>query len=329
MRFDFILTAVILLLFSITCGAQDYVILVHGGAGDGIVPENIDQSRQQLYQEKMIEALRRGAAILDTGGRAVDVVEQVLRVLEDSPLFNAGKGAVLTWDGRAELDASIMDGASMNAGAVAGVRKVKNPISAARLVMDSSQHVLLSTQGAEEFAETMKLEMVKPGYFKTDSREQSLKRYKDRMGSLSTADQDFSKYGTVGCVVLDSHGHLAAGTSTGGMTGKRYGRIGDSPLIGAGTYASDQTCAISCTGHGEYFIRYAVAHDIHARMKYQNLSLAEAAEMVINRELLSRGGKGGIIGVDLNGNITMEFNTKGMFRAFLRAGEEPVALMFE
>lgn len=309
--------------------AQEYTIVLHGGAGDGITPENLDEARQQLYEDKMLEALSAGEQILSEGGNAVDAVVGVLTILEESPLFNAGRGAVLTWEGKAELDASIMDGSNLAAGAVAGVSRVRNPIMAARAVMDSSVHVLLSREGAEAFAASQKLEIVEPDYFRTDDRIKSLKRYKERMGALPTELYDYSKYGTVGCVVMDKEGHIAAGTSTGGMTGKRYGRIGDSPLIGAGTYAADETCGISCTGHGEFFIRYAVAYDLHARMKYGGQSLDEAAEQLVQKVLNTAGGKGGIIGIDQEGNIVMEFNTSGMFRAYVKQGQDARVLFFQ
>lgn len=307
---------------------QDYAIVLHGGAGDGITPENFDEDKQLLYEQKMLEALGAGEQVLGKGGSAVDAVVAVLEILEDSPLFNAGRGAVLTWDGNAELDASIMDGSNLAAGAVAGVTRIKNPILAARVVMDSSVHVMLSREGAEAFAKGQKLEMVEPSFFRTDDRIKSLRRYKESMGYLPSEVYDYSKYGTVGCVVRDKDGHIAAGTSTGGMTGKKYGRIGDSPVIGAGTYASDETCGISCTGHGEYFIRYAVAHDLHARVKYAGESLQGAAESLIQKELLGAGGKGGIIGIDQSGNIVMEFNTAGMFRAYVSEGQDARVLFF-
>ncbi len=309
--------------------AQEYVIVIHGGAGDGIVAENFSKEKRARYENQMKEALQIGTEVLDTGGSAVDAVVEVIKILEDSPLFNAGKGAVLNWNGDAELDASIMDGSQLRAGAVAGIRRVKSPVSLARRVMDSSAHVMLSGKGAEEFAETEGMEMVSPSYFKTESRERSLQKYKDKFGLISTDSTNFSKYGTVGCVVMDKEGHIAAATSTGGMTGKRYGRIGDSPIIGAGTYASDETCGISCTGHGEFFIRYAVAYDLHARVKFNQQSLQEAAAVVIQEELLAAGGKGGIIGIDKKGRIVMEFNTNGMFRAFVREGEPPEVYMFK
>jgi beta-aspartyl-peptidase (threonine type) len=329
MKYLYPILVLLICLGTTTLFAQEYSIVLHGGAGDGIIPENFDQAKQELYAEKMREAIKAGEAVLKQGGGAVDAVVAVLTILEDSPLFNAGRGAVLTWEGNPELDASIMDGRTLNAGAIAGVSRVKNPIKAARLVMDSSAHVLLSRNGAEAFAKVQNVEMVEPAYFKTDERVRSLQRYKQGMGYQPTEAYDYSKLGTVGCVVMDQQGHIAAGTSTGGMTGKRYGRIGDSPIVGAGTYASDQTCGISCTGHGEYFIRYAVAHDLHARLKYSNQSLEEAAELLIQEELLDAGGKGGIIGIDREGNIVMEFNTAGMFRAFVQEGDTPEVLFFK
>lgn len=329
MKYTLILLALQFLFMGSILSGQDYVIVIHGGAGDGITKDNIDDSKILMYELAMKEAIAAGEEILGRGGAAIDVVEQVLRIMEDSPLFNAGKGAVLNWDGIPELDASIMDGYTLEAGAVAGVSRVKNPISLARRVLDSSSHVMLSHKGAEDFAVSQAMDMVKPKYFITDDRKKSLERYKEKFGYLPTEKLDFSKYGTVGCVVLDKNGHIAAGTSTGGMTGKRYGRIGDSPIIGAGTYASDETCGISCTGHGEYFIRYAVAHDLHARVKYSGKSLQKAAENLITDELVTAGGKGGIIGVDKQGHVVMEFNTKGMFRAYVKEGELPKVLMFE
>ena len=308
---------------------QKYVIILHGGAGDGIVQENFDEERKRAYDQKMKEALLVGESVLINGGSAVDAVEAVISLLEDSPLFNAGKGAVYTWDAEIELDASIMDGASMNAGAVAGISTAKNPIKAARRVMDSSSHVMLSSQGAEQFVKAQRLEIVDQEYFKTPSRKKALERYKSGIGAIPHGEVDYSKMGTVGCVVLDREGNIAAGTSTGGMTGKRYGRIGDSPVIGAGTYASNTSCGISCTGHGEFFIRYAVAHDIHSRMRYNQQSISEAGKRVIQEDLESVGAKGGVIGVDKEGNVLMEFNTKGMFRAYLRESEEPVMLLFD
>lgn len=306
--------------------AQDYVIVLHGGAGNGIRKEIIGAEKQRAYEQKMQEALMAGTRVLDTGGAAFLAVVEVIKVLEDSELFNAGKGSVFTYDETNEMDASIMDGETLNAGAVAGIGIVKNPITAALAVMENSPHVMLSRQGAEEFVKSLGCEIVNPEYFRTEDRLKSIKRYKQEQGSLS--DWQDTKMGTVGCAVLDNNGNLAAGTSTGGMTGKRYGRIGDSPVIGAGTYADNKTCAISCTGHGEYFIRYAVAHDVSARMSYGDQSFDEAAKAVIHEVLKPAGGDGGLIGVDKDGNVVMEFNTSGMFRAYLKAGEKPVVKMF-
>jgi beta-aspartyl-peptidase (threonine type) len=236
--------------------------------------------------------------------------------LEDCPLFNAGKGAVFTHDGHNELDASIMQGWDLNAGAVAGVGDIKNPISAAIKVMTDSKHVMMAGKGASEFAKEQGLEMVDSSYFFTEDRWESLQK-------ILVAE----KYGTVGCVALDKDGNLAAGTSTGGMTNKRYNRIGDAPIIGAGTYANNNTCAISATGHGEFFIRYTVAHDISALMEYKGMNLKEAADMVVNKKLVDAGGYGGIISVDKDGNVAMTFNSNMMFRGFAKStGEKEVAI---
>ncbi|WP_417611596.1 isoaspartyl peptidase/L-asparaginase family protein [Owenweeksia hongkongensis] len=317
----------VLLLFVAFAQAQDYVIVLHGGAGNGIKKENINTEEKEAYELKMSEALLAGAKVLDTGGAAHLAVVEVIKVLEDSPLFNAGKGAVFTYDERNEMDASIMDGNTLNAGAVAGIGTVKNPITAALAVMQNSPHVMLSGKGAEDFAKLQGCEIVSEDYFKTEKRLKSLERYKKAQGAISANWED-NKMGTVGCAVLDKNGNLAAGTSTGGMTGKRYGRIGDSPIIGAGTYADNNTCAVSCTGHGEYFIRYAVAHDVSSRMAYGNQSFQNAASAVIHKILKPAGGDGGLIGVDKDGNVVMVFNTSGMFRAYLKEGQEAVLEMF-
>ncbi|RMI19351.1 MAG: isoaspartyl peptidase/L-asparaginase, partial [Calditrichaeota bacterium] len=273
------------------------------------------------------------------GGSSLDAVEQTIRVLEDSPLFNAGKGAVFTNAGTNELDASIMDGATLQAGAVAGVKRVKNPISLARLVMEKSPHVMLAGDGADAFAKENGLELVDPHYFYTEQRYQQwqrvLQREKEKQQSQSRAAPDAASseadeppLGTVGVVALDKQGNLAAGTSTGGMTNKRWGRVGDSPIIGAGTYADNRTCAVSCTGHGEYFIRLNVAHDISALMAYKGLSVQEAAEEVILKKLTQLGGTGGVIAIDRNGNIAMPFNTSGMYRGYWLEGGEPVVKIY-
>ena len=281
-----------------------WAIVIHGGAGvitrDRLTPES-----EAEYRSALQAALDTGAAILSRGGTSLDAVEHTIRIMEDCPLFNAGKGAVFTHEGRNELDASIMDGSNLAAGAVTCVTDIKNPISAARKVMEASPHVLLSGKGASEFAAEQGLDIVDPSYFYTEERYQQLQK----------ALED-EKHGTVGCVALDLHGNLAAGTSTGGMTNKRYNRIGDTPIIGAGDYANNMTCAVSCTGHGEYFIRYTVAHDISALMEYKGISLDSAARVVVKDKLVKAGGSGGVIAVDSRGNVSMPFNSEGMYRGF-------------
>ncbi len=286
---------------------QEWAIIIHGGAG-GMQPESLSEKRATQYTSGLEAALNLGSELLDQGIAGIDVVGQVIELLENDSSFNAGRGAVLNSQGQAEMDASIMDGATLNAGAVAGVKKIKNPIKAARLVMDSSRHVMLSGQAAEEFCITHGLEMANQDYFITEKAERALQRAK--------AKEKVNKSGTVGVVVLDREGHIAAGTSTGGMTNKRYGRIGDSPIIGAGTYADDNTCGVSCTGHGEMYIRLAVAHDIHAMMAYTDLSLQEAVDIVIEKKLPAINGTGGIIALDKFGNIAYGFNTSSMLRAY-------------
>jgi len=263
--------------------------------------------------------------MLKEGAEATDVVVKVINVLEDSPLFNAGKGAVFTHDEKVELDASIMDGKTLNAGAVAGVRNIKNPINAAREVMLNSEHVFLSGKGASEFAKKQGLEMVPNKYFHTKQRHESLMKLKKQERERNQKDN----IGTVGCAVLDTYGNICAGTSTGGMTNKKYGRIGDAPVIGAGTYANNKTCAVSCTGHGEYYIRLGFARDISALMEYKNLSVEDACREEI-RKLTELKGSGGVIALDVNGNIAMEFNTSGMFRGYIKStGEKEIAIFKE
>ncbi len=296
-----------------------YVLVIHGGAGN-VIPERITEDVQPDYVEKLTESLRVGEDILKNGGSSLDAVEAVVRVLEDSPLFNAGRGAVFTIDGNNELDASIMCGKDINSGAVASVTNVKNPVSAARKVMEESPHVLLIGKGAERFSYEKGLEIVAPSYFFDQERWDNYREFLKRQRSGDTGMNDPSPVdmiGTVGAVALDIHGNLAAATSTGGMTGKQFGRVGDSPIIGAGTYANNESCAVSATGHGEYFIRNVVAYDITARMKYKGVSLEEAAEYVINNKLKEINARGGIIAVDKDGNISMPFNTEGMFRGFI------------
>jgi beta-aspartyl-peptidase (threonine type) len=311
----------------------EYAIVIHGGAGT-IKRENMTPEKDREYREMLTKVLQTGEELLKEGKSAIDVVEACIHIMEDSPLFNAGKGAVFTNEGKNELDASIMDGKTMNAGAVAGIGTVRHPISAARAVMEHSPHVMLSGKGAEAFAKEQKLELVSPAWFQTDKRKEQLKRAKEKEKKPANGDQGMVgeendyKFGTVGVAVLDKAGNIAAGTSTGGMTNKRWGRIGDSPVIGAGTYANNATCAISCTGHGEFFIRYAVAHDISALMEYKGFSIKEAAEEVVMKKLVAAGGSGGIIGLDAQGNVAMTFNSEGMYRGYLKAGEKPVVAIY-
>ena len=299
-----------------------WAIAVHGGAGAGS-RENILPEKQVAYREAIGQALETGSRILSEGGSSLDAVEAVVRDMEDNPIFNAGRGAVFTAEGINELDASIMDGLNRDAGAVAGVTNVRHPISAARAVMTSSPHVMLAGKGAEEFAEKQGLEIVDSSWFFTRSRWESLQRAKE-MEKEST-----QKHGTVGAVALDIRGNLAAGTSTGGMTNKMKGRIGDSPVIGAGTYADNNTCAVSATGHGEYFIRNVVSYDISALMRYAGLSLKEAGDSVIFGKLLPIGAEGGVIAVDGYGNVAMPFNTSSMIRGFANARGEKGVFLFD
>ncbi len=289
----------------------DYAIVLHGGAG--VISRDMPDDLREQYEASLSNALELGKSMLEDGADGLDVVIAVIKVLEDDPLFNAGKGAVMTNEGTFELDASIMDGRNLAAGAVAGVRTVKNPIVLARHVMDDSRHVLFAGEGAERFADMMKAERVEPDWFHTDRRAEQLRRAHER-DEVSLSEQNLNNFdmGTVGVAVLDKNGNLSAGTSTGGMTNKRFGRVGDSPIIGAGTYANNATCAISSTGRGEEFIRHAVAHQISAIMEYTNASLQEAAEIVIHQKL--QPGDGGIIGVSRTGEIAMVFNSPGMYR---------------
>jgi beta-aspartyl-peptidase (threonine type) len=292
-------------------------LVIHGGAGT-ILKKNLTPELEAQYKEVLEKAAKKGYEILQNGGTSLDAVEQTIHIMENSPLFNAGKGAVFANNGKNELDASIMEGKTLNAGAVAGVTNLKNPISAARKVMENSDHVLLAREGAEEFAASQGLEVVDSSYFFTEKRYNSLQKAKlgAKSAYLDPYINDY-KFGTVGCVALDKDGNLAAGTSTGGMTNKKWSRIGDSPIIGAGTYANNKTCAVSGTGHGEYFIRANVAYDISALMEYKEMSLQEAAKEVIQNKLKNMGGDGGIIAIDAKGNLVAEFNTAGMYRAMV------------
>ncbi len=302
-----------------------YAIAIHGGAGT-ILRKNLSPEKEMAIRAVLNQALDTGKKILDEGGTSMDAVEKTIMVLENSEYFNAAKGAVFNHEGKNELDASFMEGKTQNAGAIGGVSNIKNPIRLARAVLEKSNHVLLTGKGAETFADEVNIEKVDPSYFRTDARWESLQRAKDKeakTGFKFDQGEDF-KYGTVGCAALDRHGNLAAGTSTGGMTNKRYNRIGDSPIIGAGTYANNATCAVSSTGHGEFFMRYVVAYDIHARMAYGKESFQDAASMVIMKTLKEKGGTGGIIGVDKYGNVAMPFNTPGMYRGYAKPGEQEV-----
>ena len=335
MNFVYALTTAFLFLMLTSCTDENtsaadtvpgerpaYAIALHGGAG--VISRDIDPDVKQEYVDSLEEALELGRAMLHDGAEALDVVEEVVSLLEDNPLFNAGRGAVMTNAETFELDASIMDGRTLATGAVAGVTTVKNPISLARMVMENSRHVLFAAEGAERFADQMEVERVDPSWFYTERRHQQLIRARERDEVTLDHDEsqqsfnphqdiDDQKYGTVGVAVLDQNGNLAAGTSTGGMTNKRFGRVGDSPIAGAGTYANNETCAISSTGTGEEFIRHAVAFHICAIMEYTNASLNEAASIVIHEKL--QQGDGGIIGVSHTGEIAMVFNSRGMFRA--------------
>ena len=292
-----------------------YGLVIHGGAGT-ITKEKMTSEKEAEYRGKIMEALTVGYKILERGDPSLDAVEAVVRIMEDSPLFNAGKGAVFTNAGTNELDASIMDGSTLQAGAVAGVKTVKNPISAAREVMEKTWHVMLSGDGADHFAKEQGLEIVDNNYFFTERRWKALKK-----------TQEVEKHGTVGCVALDINGNIAAGTSTGGLTNKRWGRIGDTPIIGAGTYANNETCGVSGTGQGEYFIRGNIAYDVSALMIYRSLTIKDASDQVIDKLSVS-GGKGGLIAMDRNGNIAMSFNTEGMYRGYRINGSESVIKIY-
>lgn len=304
--------------------ATDVVLVVHGGAGT-ILPENLTPQLEQAFQQSLLSALQAGYAVLQAGQSATDAVEASVRLLEDDPLFNAARGAVFTSDGRNELDAAIMDGATGKAGAVAGVTKPKNPISLARAVMERTPFVFLAGAGADRLASDLNLPMVDPPYFWTETRWKQLNEQQKREADGTANGEDGftmslsedNKFGTVGAVAVDAGGNVAGATSTGGMTNKRYGRVGDSPVIGAGTWAENETCAVSATGHGEYFIRAAVAYDIAARMRYAGASLADAAGTVIHRKVKEMGGSGGLIAIDRHGNATLPFNTAGMYRGYI------------
>lgn len=359
---------------------KQYVLVIHGGAGT-ILRNQMSPERERAYTAALDTALQKGEAILARGGTALDAVEASVRYLEDCPLFNAGRGAVFTHDGRNELDAAIMDGRTLGAGAVAGVTVIRNPITAARAVMEKSEHVMMAGPGAEQFARQQGLEIVDPSYFYTEERWRGLLRARaaDSIKQLKGATDPVQneniqlallhrqldearaamdqadgaradslqqvvrllsqhilkatfhdeKFGTVGAVALDRQGNLAAATSTGGMTNKKYGRIGDAPIIGAGTYANNQTVAISCTGWGEYFIRLGMAKTISDMMEFGKINLQKAAGEMINHRLPALGGDGGLIAVDKNGNITLPFCTEGMYRGFVKEGGKRTVAIYK
>jgi L-asparaginase / beta-aspartyl-peptidase len=302
-------------------------MVIHGGAGT-ITRESMTPALEAEYRAALEAALHAGHEILARGGSALDAVEATVRLLEDAPMFNAGRGAVFTADGRNELDASIMDGRTRNAGSVAGVTRVRHPITLARMVMERSPHVMMAREGAEAFGVEHGIELVDPSWFHTDLRWQQLERARaaERAGASADPFED-TKFGTVGAVALDQHGHLAAATSTGGMTNKRFGRIGDAPIIGAGNYA-DEECAVSATGHGEYFIRNVVAYDICARMRHGGASLENAAREVVMHRLVEQNADGGVIAMDRHGNMTMPFNSAGMYRGRIDAAGTPTVAIF-
>ncbi|HEX8474611.1 MAG TPA: isoaspartyl peptidase/L-asparaginase [Pyrinomonadaceae bacterium] len=295
-------------------------LAIHGGAGT-IRRAEMSAAREAAFRDGLRRALERGWETLTGGGAALDAVEATVRVMEDDPLFNAGRGAVFTHDAVHEMDAAIMSGKDLRAGAVAAVGSIKNPVTLARRVMEETEHVLLCGVGAEEFARLSGCETASPEYFFTEFRHAQLLEAQ-REGEVRLDHTPVKKFGTVGAVACDSRGNLAAATSTGGMTNKRFGRIGDSALIGAGTYADNQTCAISCTGHGEFFIRAVAAYDVVCLMKYKGLTLAEAAERVVGQTLREMGGEGGLVAVDRSGNIALPFNSEGMYRAWVSSGQD-------
>lgn len=334
--------------------SRPFGLVIHGGAGV-IKRDTMPPALEAEYRAKLTAALDAGYAVLARGGTALDAVTAAVNIMEDSPLFNAGKGAVFTADGTCELDAAIMDGRTLGAGAIAGVRHIKNPVNLARDVMEKSKHVMMIGDGAEKFATSLGYQLVPNEYFQTDQRRQQLERAKklesaadrgtaglpldhispsplspDPSPASGLSDDYFAreqKYGTVGCVALDQHGNLAAGTSTGGMTNKKFGRVGDVPVIGAGTYANNATCAVSATGWGEFFIRATVAHDISAQVEYQGKTIRDAATATLAK-VARLGGDGGVIVLDARGNLAMEFNTAGMYRAHRLSGRAPYVAIY-
>lgn len=304
-----------------------YALALHGGAGV-ILREKMSAEKEDLYRSVLSQALGAGETTLKAGGTALDATVATVQVMEESEHFNAGKGAVFTNEGRIEHDAAVMVGSDMSAGAVAAITNVRSPIAAAKAVMEASGHVLLMGKGAEDFAASQDLEIVEQSYFHTDKRWQQLEQAR-AAGKETSMDHSDHKYGTVGAVALDADGNLAAATSTGGMTNKAWGRVGDSPVIGAGTYADNNTCAVSTTGHGEYFMRFTVARDIAALMEFKGLSLQEAGKAIIEERLLAKGGDGGAIAVDRFGNVSLPFNSPGMYRGSVVAEGTPYIGIFK
>lgn len=305
----------------------NFSIAIHGGAGT-LVKVLMTPELEAKYKTALQDALTKGYDVLSEGGSAVDAVEIAVKLLEDSPLFNAGKGSVFTAEGTHEMDAAIMDGSNLKAGAVSLVTGIKNPVSLARDVMDTSYHVFLAGEGAMEFAKSNGHEVLSPDYFYDKVRYQQWQGIKDTEGfQLDHSVKKDGKFGTVGAVACDQKGNVAAATSTGGMTNKKWGRVGDSPMIGAGTYANNKTCAVSCTGSGEYFIRGVVAYDVSCLMEYKGFSVKEASDEVIHKRIMEIGGDGGLIAIDYKGSITMAFNTEGMYRGFKTSkGEEKISI---
>jgi len=314
----------LLFLFFVALNGQTkskYALVLHGGAGV-MSEKSMTPEMQKAYLADLNRALQVGDSVLSAGGNCMDAVVRTIMVMEDSPLFNAGKGAVFTHEGTVELDASVMDGKTLGAGAVAGVTDVRNPILLAKTVMEKSEHVFLTGKGASQFAVEQGFKLVPNSYFHTEKRYQQLQELLKKEREAGQGD----KHGTVGCVALDRFGNIAAGTSTGGMNNKKYGRVGDAPIIGAGTYANNETGGLSCTGHGEYYIRLGFSRDISAMMEYQQLGIQKACQLEIEK-LTRLGGTGGVIGLDKDGNVAMEFNTSGMFRGYIKStGEKHTAI---
>lgn len=338
---QFLSFCVLLLTGSVCVLAQQpvkpkYVLAIHGGAGT-ILKKNMSDSLERAYVAELTKSLKEGYAVLQRGGASIDAVAAAIQIMEDSPLFNAGKGAVFNHQGENEMDASIMEGNTLRAGAVAGVHTIRNPITAAKAVMELSEHVMMMGKGAEEFAASKGIVLVDPAYFWTQPRWDALQRILQRNAEATALDHEDKqsnskkyideKFGTVGCVALDQQGHLAAGTSTGGMTNKKYGRVGDSPIIGAGNYANDQV-AISCTGWGEYYIRTVAAYDVAAKVAYGQQPIHQAAQAVIDK-IDALGGDGGMIVLDKNGAVAMPFNTEGMYRGTINSDGDVEVLIYK